>query len=201
MFSVIRLTATEWLAAYRNDGSRLQLPMPVAPQLGQRVAVRLKLVAPAVEATVVGVTASVSRSGDHHRVELVTDADSLQAVRMLATAARGGNPAGLIPRAVRYLMKVPVLVPWNGGEVYATTLSVSSGGCALRWAGPPPPEGTRLRLRLGPSPRSVALVGEVVWVRPGGPASTAGVRFLPHGSSSSISTLLAEAERKKVPRC
>jgi hypothetical protein len=200
LFTIVRLTATEWLAAYRHDGARLQLPMPAAPHLGQRVAVRVKLVEPPVEATLVGSVASVSRQEGHHRVELTTDADSLQAARMLATAARGGGAGGLVPRAVRYLMKIPVLVPWNGGEVYATTLSVSSGGCALRWAGAPPPEGSRLRLRIGTSPRSVALIGEVVWTRPGASTSTAGVRFITRGPEFALSTFLAEAERRKIPR-
>lgn len=195
----VHLSPQEWLARCRRGGARLLLEVKRAPRLNERLAIRVRLDHAPVAVTVVGTAASVNRDGDGYRIELAPDADSAPRIRALTAAAQGA-PTRFLERAVRYLVKMPVMVGWRGAQVCASTLSVSSGGCAIRWTGPLPGVGEPLQLRFGAGARAAGLRGLVCWRDASAAASTAGIRFLLGGTPVELSALLAEMELSGAPR-
>jgi PilZ domain len=189
----VRMKPSEWLDAWRPERSRLLLPTPTAPRLHGRVAARVQLSGQPACATVFGTAVSVQRHADQFRAEIAVDAESLRAVKILTAAARGER-IRFLERPLRYVVKLPVIVPWNGGQVYTSTVSISEGGCALRWSGTPPGTGSRLVLRMGAKGRSLDFSGVVCWSDPG--SSVAGVRVFATGMMRDVwKGLLTEAAR------
>jgi len=196
----VRLSGRDWLAAWKADVGRMRVRAARPPRLRERVAVRVQLADPSpVSATLLGTVASLHRHDGHHHVDVVPDAESLNAIGMLCAAARG-EPVRFLERHLRYLVKLPVMVSCDGAETYATTVSLSQGGCALRWAGALPRIGTTMRLRMGAGPGAAELRGVVCWRSSGGSSPIAGVRFVVSGVPLAVRNLLAEAERAGAPK-
>jgi hypothetical protein len=190
----IRLEADEWLAAWNEATSRLLLRLPSAPRTGE-VAVRVQLAGKAAAATVVGAAVGVEHRARDVLVELAPDDASLRAVHLLCAAARG-EPLRFLDRPLRYLVKLPVVVFWSGGRLPTSTLSISEGGCALRWPGRLPTAGQELNLSLGVGARAYGLRGVVCWTAASAGSSRAGLRLLPLQRGRDVwRGLLADAER------
>jgi hypothetical protein len=188
-----RLPPKEWLDAWRQGSSRLMLPSPNPPRLHEKVAARVQIAGQPACATLFGKAVSVQRLEQHFRVEMALETESLRGLRLLNAAARG-EPIRFLERSLRYIVKLPVIVPWRGGQVYTTTVSISEGGCALRWSGALPSTGERLTLRVGAGSRSLDYRGVVCWAD--GSLSTAGVRVFTGGLlRDAWKNLLADAAR------
>ena len=201
MFSThVTLQPAEMLAAWRESTVRLVLLTSAAPRLGQEAAVRIQLRGHAAAATVVGTVVSLAGQGAAWRVELAPGARSLSAVRMLLAAARG-EPMSYMERSPRYLVRLPVTVGSEQGEVYMTTACVSEGGCELRWSGPPPAVGQGLRLRFRAGVRPTEVQGQVCWLDASRRGSTVGVQFAEaRDTSSPWSAVFAEVVKSGAPR-
>lgn len=196
----VRLPPKEWLEAWRPQTVRIIVPAPFAPRLRDKAAVRVQLAGRTVAATVVGTVVGIHRTEGHPLVELHPDADSLPAVRMLVAAARG-QEVRFLQRPIRYLVKMPVVVEWNGSGVYANTTTISEKGCAVRWAGTRPTVGQSVRLRVGNGARAVDIPGVICWASAGTGSSLAGVRFAERGTPSPVwASVLAEALRSGAPQ-
>jgi len=193
----VQLTAEEWNSAWRPRTGRLVLPSAAPPRLRQAVAARIRLRESQVTATVLGTVVSAHRHEGIHRVEVATSQESEAALRMLDAGARGER-AAFPPRRARYLIKVPAVVADGQTEVYTTTVSVSEGGCALRWSGGGPPVGTPVRLHLGLGTHAIDVRGVVCWRKAEGPGPQAGVRFA-EGKGAALRHLLAEARQAGAP--
>lgn len=199
----VRLESREWLLAWREDTSRLVLELPVAPAANEPVAVRVQLSDRAASATVEGVVVGLERIGPVCRVEVAPEEESLPAVRMLGAAARG-EPVRLLERPPRYRVRLPVVVYWSGGRFPTSTLSISEGGCALRWSGPAPTAGQTLNLSLVVGARAYGLRGVVCWnaSSSGGRGRRAGLRLLARsGAPAAWRQLLADAARSGAAAC
>jgi hypothetical protein len=195
----IRLSGSEWLAGWRQETGHLLLLLLRPPKLGERIAARVQLTDRPVRATVIGTVASMHQQGEQHRVELALEAESLPAVRLLRAASLGKR-FQFSERDVRYLARLPVLVTRGQVDLYATTISVSEGGCALKWPGALPSCGESLLLRFCAGRRTVELDGVVCWVEPGGSAGTAGVRFEATARSTTVASILLEARQNGAPQ-
>jgi PilZ domain len=131
----------------------------------------------ATTTAIVGSVVSASHHGSLHRIELAPDEGSLAAVRrLLATAA--GLRAQLAERPPRFLTDVPTLVETRAGEVLMTATSVSSGGCRLAWAGPPPPIGRPVRLWLADRVPLSDVDAVVCWISSGDGCASAGLALV-----------------------
>jgi hypothetical protein len=84
------------------------------------------------------------------------------------------------------------------GELYMNTVSLSAGGCSLRWSGPAPRVGQVIRLRFGAGSSKVAVDGEVRWVRSGS-STTVGLRFADTRAASILAGVLGAVERSLAP--
>lgn len=196
----VRLPAKEWLEAWRPQTVRVIVPAPFAPRLRDKAAVRVQLAGTPVAATLVGTVLGIHRTDGHPLVELHPDADSLPAIRMLVAAARGQEPR-FLQRPIRFLVRMPVVVEWNGAGVYANTTTISEKGCAVRWAGTRPTVGQSVRLRVGSGARAADIPGVVCWSSGGTSGSLAGVRFAERGAPNTVwAGVLAEALRSGAPQ-
>lgn len=196
----VRMPPEEWLAAWRPQTIRLILPAPFAPRLRDKAAVRIQLAGKPVAATVVGTVVGIQRTEGHPQVELHPDADSLPAVRMLVSAARG-HEVRFLQRPIRYLVRMPVVVEVNGSGVYANTTTISERGCAVRWAGSRPTVGQSVRVRVGSGLRAVDIPGVICWASAGAAGALAGVRFADRGGPIPVwAGVLAEAQRSGAPQ-
>ncbi|HEY6104525.1 MAG TPA: PilZ domain-containing protein [Anaeromyxobacteraceae bacterium] len=192
----VRLEPSEYLAAWKPDAKRLTVKTPSAPRLREKVAVRIQLTTPSVRATVVGTVVSLSRQDARHCVELTVEAESLDAVRMLLAAAKG-EPVTFRERPPRYLAKLPVLTSRGGTSIYLTSVSVSTGGCSLRWPGSMPTLGEAVNLRFRGS-RSVDMRGVVCWRKPAN--KTVGLRFVERPAAGDAwQALLQEVNKSGTP--
>jgi len=196
---LVRMSPADWLADWRSERSRLLLPAAVPPRLGERVAARVQLAGLTAVATVLGKVVSVHRTDAGHRLEMVPEAESLPAIAMLSAAARG-EPLRFVPRPTRYLVKLPVVVPWGGAQVFTNTFCISPGGCAVRWNGPTLRVGQPIQLRVGAGSRSSGVRGIVCWSDGSGSSQRAGVRFLQNGSSNDWRLLIDDAVRTGAPQ-
>jgi hypothetical protein len=181
------------LAGWRPDTSRLMLPVASTPKLREKLAVRIQLPGKTAGATVLGSAVSVQRAGSRFRMELAVDGESLGAVRLLVSFARG-ELVQFPERPPRYLAKLPVRVRSNGAEIFMTTSCVSEGGCAVRWTGPLPRVGDPVRMRVGSGARTTEVLGQVAWIS----GVTAGIKFRDGGAT--WKSIFAEAERSGAPR-
>jgi hypothetical protein len=192
----VRLEPSECLGAWKPDASRLTVKAASAPRLREKVAVRIQLTAPSVRATVVGTVVSLSRQEAQHRVELALEAESLDALRMLLAAARG-EKVDYRDRPPRYLARLPVLISRGGASVYLTSVSVSTGGCSLRWPGSAPTLGEAVNLRFRGT-RPVDMRGVVCWRKPA--SSTVGLRFVERPAAADAwQALLQDVKKSGAP--
>jgi len=194
----VRISPTDWLADWRPERSRLLLPVAVPPRLGDKVAARVQLAGLSAVATVLGKVVSVHRADRDHRVELAPEQESLAAIAMLSAAARG-EPLRFVPRPTRYLVKLPVVVPWGGAQVFTNTFCISPGGCAVRWNGPSLRVGQPIQLRVGAGSRSSGVRGVVCWSEGSGSSQRAGVRFLANGTGNDWRLVIDDAVRAGAP--
>jgi PilZ domain len=191
----IQVDPREWLSAWNPVTSRLGLRLPAAPEPDESIAVRVALAGPSVSAMVTGTAVSAEAGDPECRVELSPDHDGLRAVLFLCAAARG-EPVRFRNRPLRYRVRLPVVVFWSGGRLPTSAISISEGGCALRWAGQPPAAGQPLNLSVPLGGRSYGLRGVVCWSERAGPGSRAGLRLLSlEGGRAPWRELLAEAAR------
>ena len=187
----VRISPSEFVDAWRQQSKRLLLLVPRAVQLRDRVAVKVDLAGRAVHALVVGTVVSVHAAGGNRRIELAPDIESLGAVRMLHSAAKG-DPVRFQERPSRYLVKLPVAVATRTGDQYMSALNLSEGGCSLRWSGQAPTIGQPLQLRLGTSRGKIELRGVVCWWSRIGAVTIAGVRFADPRVRVLLADVLAE---------
>ncbi len=194
----VPLEPHELVAAWRPDARRLQLAMPAAPRLQQRLAARLTLRGPGVAATITGRVVSASRHGSVHRIEFAPDDARVAAVERLVAVARG-EPVRYEPRAPRFLATMPVVVYGAGGPTFMTTFSVSENGCGVAWSGPAPvPQvGAPIDVRLGAGNKAAAFRSVVCWTR-SGRSATVGVRFVA-GAKVAWTMLLGDVKRSGAP--
>lgn len=188
----------EMLASWRNETGRLFVTTPTPPRLGERAAVRIRLAGGPVAATVLGKVVSVHRAGAHSRVELAPESESLPALRIVLSAARG-DPVSFTERQLRWLARLPVMVSHDAGTVYMNTYSVAEGGCGLTWSGPLPAVGQMVRLRFS-APRGPEVDGVVRWASGGGAGNNVGVEFTPGAGPYGWSGFLAGLARSGAPR-
>jgi PilZ domain len=191
----LRLQPAAWLSAWREETGHIHLPVSAAPKVKQAVALRVLLAGPLVGATVTGSVLDVKREEALHRIEIEPDHQSLRAVSLLTAAARG-EPVNYRERPLRFMTRLPVVVACNGVVSYMTAISISEGGCALRWSGALPPVGQELELRFGMGSVPARLRGAVRWARPDPPM--VGVSFGSKGGAAWAS-LLAEAVKAGAP--
>lgn len=173
----IPLSPDEIVAAWRPESRRLLLSVHEPPRLQQRLAARITAVGLGVAATITGRVVSVSRHGNHHRIELVPDETRMRAVERLVAVARG-EAVDYRARAPRFLATLPAVVQGPEGPTYMTTISVSENGCGLAWSGPAPAVGVPIDVRLGAGTRVVNLRSVVCWTAQSGRSATVGVRFV-----------------------
>lgn len=170
----VRLEPSEWLGGWKPDAKRVILKLKTAPRFKDKVAVRVQLAKPSVRATLVGTVVSLNHQDSLHAIELALEPESLDAARMLLSAAKG-EPVTFKERAPRFMVKLPVLTPGSEGSFYLTTVSVSASGCSLRWPGSMPSVGQLLDLRFLGS-RPIDMRGVVRWRK--GASQTVGVAFM-----------------------
>jgi hypothetical protein len=194
---VVRMTPDEWSTAWRPADKRLLLALPGTPAKHQKVAVRIELAGHILHATVVGTVAGVQRVGARVRADVAPDAASAGALALLDAAARG-ETVGFRERPRRYLVKIPVRVVGCLGEVFMPSVSLSAGGCSLRWSGPPPRVGEVIRMRFGAASSRVTIEGAVRWVRAAS-GTTVGMRFVDPRSASILAGVLGAVERSHAP--
>ncbi len=188
----VRLESSEWIGAWKPEAGRLTVSTTAAPRLRDRVAVRVQLVTPSVRATVIGRVVSSERQETQTRIQVAVEAESLDAARLLLSAAKG-EPVTFRDRPPRYLVKLPVLTTRGGANFYLTTLSVSSSGCSLRWPGSLPTLGEAVMLRFTAT-RSVDMRGVVRWRKQA--SSTVGISFLGQSAASDAWRTLVEGVKK-----
>jgi len=187
----IRVPPSEFLEAWRQQSKRLLLLVPRAVKLRDRLAVEIEIEDRSVHALVVGTVVGVHVAGATRRVELAPDLESLGALRLLASAARG-DPMRFQERPGRYLVNLPLAVASQNGEQYMSALNLSEGGCSLRWSGQAPTVGQRLQLRLGTARGKIELKGVVCWWSRLGSVTTAGVCFVDGRVRALLGDLLSE---------
>jgi hypothetical protein len=187
----IQLHSGEWLGSWRQATSRLLLRVPECPRLGLRVSLRIQFDDQPVSATVTGTAVGVESLGNDCRIELAPDPDGLRAIRLLSAAARG-EPIRFLERAPRYQAKVPVFVLWNGERFLTSTVSISDGGCALRWNGQTPTIGQRMDLRIGSGSQAHGVRGVVCWSEAAGATSKVGLRVLALNGARQVWRMLVE---------
>jgi len=130
-----------------------------------------------------------------HALEIAVDADGRALLTRIAAALRGEGP---LPRqrAARYRVSIPVVVTGQGGAAFMNATSISEGGCALAWSGPPPRLSAGLLVRLGSGPRAVTVRAMACWVREAPKGLRVGLRFLHDPAArAGILTLVEEARR------
>ncbi len=188
----VRFDPADFLGAWKAEGKRVVLKAPPTTRIRDRVAVKVELVNPAVRATLLGTVVSLQRQERHSCVEVAVEADSMDAARMLLTAARGEH-RGFQERQPRYLVNLPVLASTGGAPVYASTRSISVSGCSLRWSGSLPTVGEGIALSFRGT-RSVEMRGVVRWRKPA--SQTLGLRFVEATRGADAWRLLVEEVKK-----
>jgi hypothetical protein len=196
---VLRLTPAQWSSARQPGTGRLIVDRPAAPARKQQVAVRVELAGHIFRATIVGTVTAARRSGAGFAVEVTPDSESAGALRLLDAAARG-EPVRFRERPARYLVKVPAAVVGRLADVFMQTLSLSQGGCSLRWSGAVPRAGQTLRLRFGAGSSKFEIDGVVCWTGTTGSSAGVGIRFTDPRSATTLGGLLGAVARAGAPR-
>lgn len=201
MFTVaLQLQPGEALASWDPQGMRLRLTAPSAPPAGEKAAIQIGVAGSEVAAKVVGTVKRVTRIGVRYGLELVPDAESMRAVKLVLAAARGER-VDFSRRPARYLVRLPATVTLRDSSRFVmTTESVSEGGCGLSWSGRPPDVGQVLRVRLDATPRAAENQGAVCWTAPSATSALAGVQFAGSRAPPAWAALVAALARSGAPR-
>jgi hypothetical protein len=180
----LNLEAAQFLAGWRPEGRSIFLPTLSEARVGDAAAVRVGIFGQAIRATVFGKVSAVRRVGRPALppgVELLLDPASVPAVGFLAMAARG-EPVTFRERSPRFNVERGLIAVHAKVEVHVTTINVSEGGCALRWAGTLPLVGDVVRLELGSGFFSPSARAVVCWNLPGeGRDQAVGLRVIAEG--------------------
>lgn len=195
----LNLEGAQYLQGWRAEARTLFLPTLSDGRVGDEVAVRIGLFGQVIRATLFGSIALVRRVGRPSLppgVELALDATSLPAAQFLATAARGER-VSFQERAPRFLVARPLRVTREAVDQETVTLNVSTGGCAVSWAGPLPLVGDVLSVRLGEGIFAASTRAVVCWNSPGGPLQrSVGLRVLADGRAARAwKAIVSEAAR------
>lgn len=189
----LHLEAKDLAASWRPEAGLLDLRAPTPVARGARAAVLVT--GAGVPLEVSGTVRAVTPGRAAHAVEVAVDPDGKALLARLVAGLRGEGP---LPRqrAERFRVSFPVVVTGQGGAAFMTATSLSEGGCALAWTGPPPRLGGGLLLRLGSGPRAVTVRAVTCWVREAPRGLRVGLRFL-HDPAvrAGISALVEEARR------
>lgn len=192
----VRLEPSEWLGGWKPDAKRLVLKLATAPRFKDKVMVRVQLAKPSVRATLIGTVVSLNHQDALHAVELALEPESLDAAKLLLSAAKG-EPVTYKERAPRFMVKLPVLTPNSEGSSYLTTVSVSVSGCSLRWPGAMPSVGQLLDLRFLGS-RPLDMRGVVRWRK--GASQTVGIAFVERAAAAEAwKARLEEVKKSGAP--
>lgn len=183
----VNLDAAQYLAGWRPEAGTLFLPTLSESRVGERVAVRVGIFGQTIRATLFGKIALVRRVGRPALppgVELHLDKLSLPAAGFLAMAARG-EQVSFQEREPRWSHEAPLAVSHGGAVQQATTLNVSEGGCAIRWAGQLPLVGDVVEIRLGTGFFAPSASAVVCWNQPGGSVErSVGLRIVSGGRAA-----------------
>ena len=162
----LNLEPGRYLTWWRSDAGALFLPAVSEGRVGDEVAVRIGILGQSIRATVFGTVSLVRRFGRPSLppgVELTLDRMSLPAATFLALAAQG-EKVSFRERAPRFVFARPLLVTRDREPLATSTLNVSEGGCALRWAaGLLPGVGDVLTIRLGEGLFAASARAVVCW--------------------------------------
>ena len=180
----VNLEGAQFLGGWRPETGVLFLPALSESRVGEVVAVRVGIYGQAIRATLFGKVALVRRVGRPALppgVELSLDKASLPAAGFLAAAARG-EPVSFRERSPRYAVERRLSVGHGKEQLETTTLNVSEGGCALRWAGPLPLVGDMVTFRMGAGLFAPTARAVVCWNQPGGAVErSVGLRVIGEG--------------------
>jgi len=180
----VNLEAPQFLGGWRPETGVLFLPALSESRVGEVVAVRVGIYGQAIRATLFGKVALVRRVGRPALppgVELSLDKASLPAAGFLAAAARG-EPVTFRERSPRYAVERRLSAGHGHEQLETTTLNVSEGGCALRWAGPLPLVGDMVSFRMGDGLFAPTARAVVCWNQPGGAVErSVGLRVIGEG--------------------
>jgi hypothetical protein len=195
----VNLDSPQFLAGWRPETGALFLPALSESRVGDEVAVRVGIYGQAIRATLFGKVALVRRVGRPALppgVELSLDRGSLPAAGFLALAARG-EPFNFQERSPRFGAERPLQMTLAQDLVQTTTINLSEGGCAVRWAGPLPLVGDLVRFKLGGGLFAPSARGVVCWNQPGGPVErSVGLRVIADGRAGKAwKALVAEVAR------
>lgn len=199
---VYRLEPADMLSAWEPRTQRLRLPGPLPRRPGNRAELRIEIAGAQLLARVAGTVTAVHHGEDEGQdgFELAPDAESLRAVGMLLSAAKG-EPMKFARRPPRYVVRLPATVSFpDARKVLATTESVSEGGCGLSWSGRPPEVGQALRVRLEGGPRPAENLGTVCWSSVAPNAALTGVQFVGTHAPQAWLALVATLARGGAPR-
>jgi hypothetical protein len=159
----VNLEPSQFLAGWRPESGAVFLPTLSEARVGDEVAARIGVLGQTIRATVFGRIAGVRRVGRPTLppgIDLRLDPGSIPAAGFLAMAARG-EPVNFKERPPRYMAERILHLVQDRRLLPVPTLNVGDGGCSLRWAGPLPPVGEVLPVRLGDgllAPRAEAVV-------------------------------------------
>jgi len=180
----VNLEGGQFLGGWRPETGVLFLPALSESRVGEVVAVRVGIYGQAIRATLFGKVALVRRVGRPALppgVELSLDKASLPAAGFLAAAARG-EPVTFRERSPRYAVERRLSAGHGHEQLETTTLNVSEGGCALRWAGPLPLVGDMVSFRMGDGLFAPTARAVVCWNQPGGAVErSVGLRVIGEG--------------------
>ena len=181
---LVNLDGAQYLAGWRPEAGSLFLPALSDSRVGEDVAVRVGIFGQQIRATLFGKVAVVRRVGRPALppgVELHLDKISVAAAGFLAMAARG-EPVSFQERQPRWAHERSLEVAHAGATLTTTTLNLSEGGCAIRWAGQLPLVGDVVELKLGTGLFAAKARAIVCWNQPGGAVDrSVGLRIVPGG--------------------
>jgi PilZ domain len=180
----VNLDAAQYLAGWRPEARMLFLPALSESRVGDEVAVRVGIYGQTIRATVFGKVSLVRRMGRPTLppgVEVHVDRLSVAAAGFLAMAARG-EPVTFKEREARFAHERRLAVQHGDAAVDVTTLNVSEGGCAVRWAGQLPLIGDVVSMKIGSGMFSATARAIVCWNQPGVTSDrSVGLRIVPGG--------------------
>jgi hypothetical protein len=198
----LNLEPHQFLTGWRPEAGALFLPALSESRVGEQVVARIGLFGQPVRATVFGKVAMVRRIGRPSLppgVEIYLDPASVPAARYLALVA-SGEPVTFQVRAPRFAVERQVVVTTRRSKVEAQTVTLSEGGCSIRWPdAEPPTPGEALALRLGSNFLAPSANAVVCWTSNGAPKKLFGLRIVIEGRGGRAwRALVAEASRARV---
>jgi hypothetical protein len=165
--AAVNLDPPRYLAGWRAEVGTLFLPVLSEAELGEEVAVRVRLRGHPFRATLfgsVGLVRRVGRLSLPPGVELRLDPQSRRTAGWLAEAAHGRD-LSFRERAPRFVASRPLVVVRDRVASPLATTNVSTTGCAIRWdARPLPATGDALGLRLGAGLLAASAEAIVAWI-------------------------------------